>query len=551
MFQTDMNLIKINSIRSIRMLLMYFYFGIIALLFDIQHSFRKYVSLTFMKLKLPNLKFRAPNLLANITILNTSARYLTVTKNLLSATLSELHQYLIELCWSTLLHDVHKNGFAVINVLELKCLLYFRPNIIDKPILVDGKAFRLLDIVLCGTPLRFDAAALLIKSGANFDTCPEFEFIFKTADFIFKDVYSGICEMNERGKFYYANAIYFIAEAYRNLLLDKKNLKSHEITKRHFKEIIDYICSLEKPLHASKANFRMANGVPLIAYMPTQEWVDYLLAKGADPNLLNEKFEHLNVTETLLCLEEFERLNIFLEKGYQIRDLFNLVAKQRSLNLTGYCLLHPKLGAQLSDVEKAKLLAASIYGSIRDFGNNFTGNQFRSRYKTSEYKLANFERPYLQLGTLLKPTILELAKQSKEAFKVLKNRRVLFLVARTSGFDKISNEIFKECKKIEDFWVQQDNNILEEISELECWECLPEGIAPRFDIKSLDESRNDAEQLQYTARKILGVPEDGSRAAIIHAYRNLALKYHPDKNPSSQASVEMSCITKARDILLR
>lgn len=49
--------------------------------------------------------------------------------------------------------------------------------------------------------------------------------------------------------------------------------------------------------------------------------------------------------------------------------------------------------------------------------------------------------------------------------------------------------------------------------------------------------------------KILGVSENASHDEIKKAYRNLSLKYHPDKNPSSEATEKYKTINEAYGIL--
>lgn len=50
--------------------------------------------------------------------------------------------------------------------------------------------------------------------------------------------------------------------------------------------------------------------------------------------------------------------------------------------------------------------------------------------------------------------------------------------------------------------------------------------------------------------KILGLPETASPAEVRRQYRKLAMLYHPDKNPSTQAKEQFLIITDAYEILL-
>lgn len=49
--------------------------------------------------------------------------------------------------------------------------------------------------------------------------------------------------------------------------------------------------------------------------------------------------------------------------------------------------------------------------------------------------------------------------------------------------------------------------------------------------------------------KILGVSKSASASDIKKAYRKLSLKYHPDKNPSPDASEKFAEIATAYDVL--
>src|SRR5262245_42084632 len=51
--------------------------------------------------------------------------------------------------------------------------------------------------------------------------------------------------------------------------------------------------------------------------------------------------------------------------------------------------------------------------------------------------------------------------------------------------------------------------------------------------------------------KILGVPRTATESEIRKAYRNLARKYHPDKNPgNAQAEEKFKAVSHASDVLL-
>lgn len=49
--------------------------------------------------------------------------------------------------------------------------------------------------------------------------------------------------------------------------------------------------------------------------------------------------------------------------------------------------------------------------------------------------------------------------------------------------------------------------------------------------------------------KILEVPRDASPEDVQHAYRTLAMKYHPDRNPSPDAAAKMTAINEAWEVL--
>ncbi len=49
--------------------------------------------------------------------------------------------------------------------------------------------------------------------------------------------------------------------------------------------------------------------------------------------------------------------------------------------------------------------------------------------------------------------------------------------------------------------------------------------------------------------KILGLRRSASEAEIKKAYRALAIKYHPDKNPSREATSRFTEIAEAYDVL--
>lgn len=49
--------------------------------------------------------------------------------------------------------------------------------------------------------------------------------------------------------------------------------------------------------------------------------------------------------------------------------------------------------------------------------------------------------------------------------------------------------------------------------------------------------------------KVLEVRRDAPLEEIQHAYRNLALRYHPDRNPAPEAAVRMRAIIEAWEVL--
>jgi len=49
--------------------------------------------------------------------------------------------------------------------------------------------------------------------------------------------------------------------------------------------------------------------------------------------------------------------------------------------------------------------------------------------------------------------------------------------------------------------------------------------------------------------KVLEVPRDAPAEDIQHAYRTLALRYHPDRNPSPEAAARMTAINEAWEVL--
>jgi len=59
-------------------------------------------------------------------------------------------------------------------------------------------------------------------------------------------------------------------------------------------------------------------------------------------------------------------------------------------------------------------------------------------------------------------------------------------------------------------------------------------------------SKLQAENTHYT---LLGVPEKATEAEIKKAFRRLAMKWHPDKNPSSEAEAMMKQLNEAHETL--
>ncbi|MGQ9719402.1 MAG: J domain-containing protein [Nitrososphaerales archaeon] len=60
------------------------------------------------------------------------------------------------------------------------------------------------------------------------------------------------------------------------------------------------------------------------------------------------------------------------------------------------------------------------------------------------------------------------------------------------------------------------------------------------------------DSIRRRAEQVLGLTSDASKEDIVKAYRKLALRYHPDRNPKDRDSMKkMQLIAQAHDLLLR
>lgn len=127
---------------------------------------------------------------------------------------------------------------------------------------------------------------------------------------------------------------------------------------------------------------------------------------------------------------------------------------------------------------------------------------------------------------------------------------------RTRLYEEIIREMDEEIQRLEKLRKKKEQEWLDNYYKKQ---------KERIDARKREEARfehsrsykshktNYSEPIQETALskyyKLLGVPENSTKEQIRTAYRQLALKYHPDKNKSKEAESIMKQLNEALEML--
>ncbi len=486
--------------------------------------------------RLGRFQLKAPRFIYSRFVTKYVRKPLGYLMNTLTWSLRTINFQLTKMYWRYLLKDLISRKSGEIRFNEIKFLLWLNPTLINNKIRVEDEEVSLLDIIITKSPIRFDIVRALIQQhGANFDDCGCVRFMHLNTDHLIP------WEPAKYWHIFYSNPIYYLAEYVRNLSFDEKAAVEYETAKAEFKAIVEYVATQEQPPKKGKgkANYQMKGGFPLLAYMPTWDLAQFLIDKGADPELENTSFANRNVMETLLAFDEYARLESFLQNGYaKIRDLKDKLIKSNALFRSASALLSPELSKQLSDLDKAHIITAALHREAQMYGFHFLSRT----HQLIEHKLRYHYRTKREaIGLVLKNLLIDLATNSRDIYLMFRKMHLEFRLCKIP-------EVSQSFLKVISEWRKKDPSIFDAIEALHEWQCLPEGFIPRYDMAQLDEKK-DIQGARKVAHEILGVSEGASPEQITHAYRRLSLKYHPDKNKTPAASAEMACLSKARDLL--
>lgn len=139
--------------------------------------------------------------------------------------------------------------------------------------------------------------------------------------------------------------------------------------------------------------------------------------------------------------------------------------------------------------------------------------------------------------------------QTRESIKNMEERRV----------KELQEELFKTWRKEdEEKWAKELGITVEELrKKKEEWRNRDEKVK-----KAGGETRKKADEWQRIIEEelekrennsyiILGIPEDASKEEVRKAYRSLAMKYHPDRNPGDkEAGAKFREVQEAYDFLM-
>ena len=155
-------------------------------------------------------------------------------------------------------------------------------------------------------------------------------------------------------------------------------------------------------------------------------------------------------------------------------------------------------------------------------------------------------------------TIIEYLKKNKTKITVLSIATLgtIFGIRQTiNSNSQCSSPITKETKineVINNQLTDSNREIENNLKEKSSWkEKFLGAIAILAGSAIAIKKRNIKYAYKKEAYKVLGLNKNATKEEIKKTYKKLAMKYHPDKNPSSNANEIMKNINNAADILLK